>query len=321
MYRHNSGKPQQNKIYSDIYEKRLDVRDVSILADLERAHMEENALVFDSPRAQRKAFEAGVFLLKIPDGLQVHAGDDFADQFYRGRCSSYLYGRYREITAEQFSDALLGFHQRTNQIEQFLLERRFWSRYYPAPIAALGEQMTELSRQLLGCVLKHTDIPASEWRKATGSCSHGEGAYHLTFNHYRAAMKDVGLNSHKDDGFLTILRTTKPGLEVNRKDRWEKVPVDAGYFVINFGLSMELLTSKCASPVAAIMHRVAHQSVDRTSFGHFSSSTCIEGRDEGVYRYIPRYGLEPVCGSRELIDMNDREIYQGTHTPEVTRHE
>jgi hypothetical protein len=112
------------------------------------------------------------------------------------------------------------------------------------------------------------------------------------------------------------LRTTAPGLEVNRHSRWERVPVDPRYFVVNFGLSMEILTAPLATPVAAIMHRVSHQTQDRSSFGHFTSSCCLPGTDQGIYRYRPGKGLERVCASRELIDNNDYEIYEGTKRPE-----
>lgn len=54
----------------------------------------------------------------------------------------------------------------------------------------------------------------------------------------------------------------------------------------------------------------------RSSFGHFSSSGCLPGEDEGIYRYVHESGLERVCGSRELIDENDYEIYAGTDAPD-----
>lgn len=74
---------------------------------------------------------------------------------------------------------------------------------------------------------------------------------------------------------------------------------------------MEWLTARCNSPVAAILHRVARQTEDRSSFGHFSSSNFLP-RDRGIFNYCPIRGLQRVCDARELIDNNDREIYQGT---------
>lgn len=306
---------RRGKIYRDVYDKRTAGVAVQGDAHLERAVVEDGGLVFDDPESRDRALSDGVFLLQIPDGLDVSAGDDFARQFHLGP-SAVPYGRFCGILGDQFGDQLLGFHQRVNQIEQFLLERRFWTETYPVEITALGEALTSLSQQILCSVLTHVGVSTADWRRATGGCSRGTGSYHLTFNHYRPDFEAVGLNSHKDDGFLTILRTTSPGLEVSRRDRWEAVRPDPACFVINFGLSMEILTAHTARPVAAIMHRVTRQSGDRSSFGHFSSSACAPGEDEGIYRYLPGLGLDRVCGSRELIDENDYEIYAGTDNPE-----
>ena len=302
-----------NQLYSTVYHKRVDTRPVSCTADLVCARITAGRLNFASDRDRCQAFADGVFLLEIPAELDVAAADQFANEFYRGDTSEY--GHFRGITADQFGDKLLGFHERVDQIEQFLLERRFWASHYPAEIADIGEKMTTLSRQILCAALDYAGIPAPVRARATGNCAHGGGAYHLTFNHYRTQLAEVGLSSHKDDGFLTILRTTRPGLEVNRFDHWERVSNAPDTFVINFGLSMEWLTARCNFPVAAILHRVSRQIAERTSFGHFSSSNFI-ARDRGIFNYCPTSGLHLICAARELIDNNDREIYQGTFNSE-----
>ncbi|MDH6575313.1 2OG-Fe(II) oxygenase family protein [Kitasatospora sp. MAP5-34] len=320
-----SGTPQATpkiragRIYQDVYEKRsgddwTSDPQVPAQADLEVGWTEGDELTFAGPKARARALADGVFLLRIPSGLDVSVGDEFSQDFYRGR-GARPYGSFRELGPEQFGDALLGYHQRVNQIEQFLLERRFWAGTFPAEITRLGEALTELSQQVLRSVLAEVGIPRTLWPLATGRCSDGNGSYHLTFNHYRPAMAEIGLNSHKDDGFLTILRTTSSGLQVNRQDQWEAVPVEPDCFVVNFGLSMEILTGTSACPVSAIMHRVAHQHGDRSSFGHFSSSRCEPGEDDGIYRYRTGSDLERLCSSRELIESNDLEIYQGTERP------
>lgn len=304
----------RGKIYSDVYDRRVDDQEAVVEAELARAWLDGEELRFAEPSQRDRALADGVFLLRVPAGFPLASGDAFARQFYRGAASP-PYGRFRELRSEIFNDPLLGFHERINQIEQFLLERRFWQSHYPAEIAALGDALTALSGSILRAVLGHVGIPHEDWPRATGGCSELGGSYHLTFNHYRPALEGCGLSSHKDDGFLTILRTTAPGLEINRAGRWERVPVEEASFVINFGLSMEILTAASRAPVAAIMHRVSHQSQDRSSFGHFTSSRCAPGQDAGIYRYVVGEGLQLVCASRELIDNNDHEIYQGTDRP------
>jgi hypothetical protein len=309
----------RGQIYRDVYDKRAEDREAEARADhdadLARARLVDGALRFAAPEACDQALRDGIFLLEVSAEVELAAGDAFARGFFAG-VEHGPYGRFRELGPDRFGDPLLGFHQRVNQIEQFLLERRFWRDHYPPEIARLGEGLTRLSQQVLCAVLSYIGIPRADWPRATGGCSELGGSYHLTFNHYRPRQPGCGLSSHKDDGFLTLLRTTAPGLEINRRSRWERVPVDPGAFVVNFGLAMELLTSASPAPVAAIMHRVSHQAHDRSSFGHFTSSCCLPGADQGIHRHVPGSGLERICASRELIDNNDHEIYQGTERPE-----
>jgi hypothetical protein len=309
---------ERGRIYRGVYAKRVDDQAVVAEAELERAHVANGSLQFETALGQSRAFSDGIFLLRIPDGLDLSAGDGFAEQFFLGSGAA-PYGRFRELGPAEFGDPLLGFHHRINQIEQFLLERRFLELCYPPEIALLGEQLIQLSQQIMSAVLRHVAVPPDLWSRATGGCADARGSYHLTFNHYRPEHEGCGLSSHKDDGFVTILRTTAPGLEVNRRDQWERVPVDHACFVVNFGLAMEILTAPCERPVTAIMHRVSHQDRDRSSFGHFTSSCCLPGSDEGIYRYQAGTGLERICASRELIDNNDYEIYNGTEQPEESR--
>jgi len=298
-------------IYRDVYDKRIDDRPVEGIASLARAYVKSDKLVFASASQQHCALRDGIFLLEIPTAMALSTCDTFASQFYRGPTSK-PYGEFRTITAERFEDPLLGFHERINQIEQFLLERRFWKRDYPEEVERSGEMLTTLARTILRSVLSLTDIPQDVWALATGGCSEAAGSYHLTFNHYRPAFAGIGLSSHKDDGFVTILRTTASGLEINRQERWELIQSDPSCFIVNFGLAMEVLTRESAQPIAAILHRVRHQTCDRYSFGHFSSSFCKPGAAAGIYGFSTNGGLRLICNSRNLIDANDEEIYQGT---------
>lgn len=311
--------PATSRLYSEVCQPHEVPQSAASTADLVCARMEAGQLRFSSQEDRHQAFSTGVFLLHIPDDLDVGAADQFANEFYRGDAS--LYGGFKALTSGSFDDGLLGFHRWVDQIEQFLLERRFWGSHYPVEIALIGEQMTALSQQIVCAALEFAGIPPSVWLRGSGSCSHAEGAYHLTFNHYRTQLDAVGLSAHKDDGFLTILRTTRQGLEVNRCDRWERVDAAPDLFVINFGLSMEILTARCPSPVSAILHRVSKQTEDRTSFGHFSASNFIE-RDQGCFTYCPEQGLQRALGKPELLQAHHRDhsshiLYSGCSRDET----
>ena len=76
---------------------------------------------------------------------------------------------------------------------------------------------------------------------ATGHALSGRGTYHLTFNHFRPEIDARGLNVHKDSGWVTVLRSLDPGLEVQRDGRWEPIDPEPGWFIVNFGCAMEIL--------------------------------------------------------------------------------
>jgi hypothetical protein len=309
-------------IYSDVIGKRLDDTSIDMENDLQKSYIENGELYFDNKNGFATAMQEGIFMLRIPENLEIKYCDLFAQNFYKksidydGSKSNNdfkEYSKFRNYTSSNFdSDSLLGFHERVDQIEQFLLEKRFWEKWYPRPIAKTGSELCRLSSIIIKRVLREVGINEQDFELATGGCTTQKGSYHLTFNHYRPQLKTKGLSSHKDDGFVTILRTVSPGLEINRSQKWEKVGVDINYFIVNFGLSMEILTRNSKFPVSAIMHRVVHQTVDRWSWGHFSSSSCVEGSDQGIFEFYAESGLKSLCSSRQLINNNDYEIYHGT---------
>jgi len=308
-------------IYSDVIKKRLDTSSFEMDNNLQKAYIANSELYFENINGFELAMQEGIFMLKIPDDLDLSCCDYFAQNFYKklskeeekteGEFTKYK--KFREYTSQNFDeDPLLGFHERVDQIEQFLLEKRFWEKWYPETITKIGYKLCAISAIIIRRILCETGISQNDYHIATGGCTNEQGSYHLTFNHYRPQINTKGLSSHKDDGFVTILRTVSPGLEINRYEKWEKVGVDSKYFIINFGLAMEILTKNSLFPVSAIMHRVVQQQIDRWSWGHFSSSKCVSESDQGIYEYSQKYGLRRICNSRDLINNNDYEIYYGT---------
>lgn len=316
----NSSRPEivRGKIYQDVYDKRItDGGKAKAAADLVTASVSGENLCFGTVRDRDTAMRSGIFFLEIPQelDLDIAAADHMARTFYDADSVGPCGSSYRSLVTQDFDDPLLGFHERSDQVEQFLLECRFWADAYPEPVVRLGERMKSISRQVVRTALDYAGIPEGCWSEASGACSDGQGSYHLTFNHYRPQERRTGLSSHKDDGFVTLLRAVQPGLEVNVDQHWEGVPSASGVFVVNFGLAIEILTRDAPRPISAILHRVGEQHTDRTSFALFSSSSCSPGRDAGIYRYSPADGLERICDSRELILENDHEIYEGTEKP------
>lgn len=302
---------QRRKIYQKYYHMKYDMAAASRVADLSVGSCQRGALVFESDAAKKNAYDTGMFYLKIPENLSLDSLDLLNKEIFSdssvGRC-------FQSLTSAHFDDPLLGYHTRINQIEQFLLERRFWNQYLDPTIREILDGLLDVSAVLIQDVLEYCGIPEEDQKKATGGCLEGAGSYHLTFNHYRPAVESSGLNPHKDDGFITMLRVCGPGLEINRGTRWERVEPLQGHLVINFGLAMQILTAFCRKSVDSILHRVARQNTDRISFGLFCSSRCVDG-DAGIFQYHIEEGLHHLCESRDLINLNDYEIYEGTDTP------
>eukprot|EP00035_Acanthoeca_spectabilis_P026666 m.463728 g.463728 ORF g.463728 m.463728 type:complete len:352 (+) comp23145_c0_seq1:162-1217(+) len=119
---------------------------------------------------------------------------------------------------------------------------------------AVSEEWTaaleELARRLLeslwcGLGLSHEHF-----------CQFTEGSMSLTkFIHYPPTPNGAaGVNAHKDTGFLTVLRSDTPGLQVmDSSGKWLDVPTVPGGFVVNLGENLQALTG---GYLVATPHRV-----------------------------------------------------------------
>jgi hypothetical protein len=286
---------------------------------LQKAKVLNDKLIFDEPNGFLKALEDGFFLVEVPKEINLLAADTFSKNFYRPKMNNDdpndKYRGYSKITSDFIGDPLLGFHRRKYQIEQFLLERRFWRKYYPNELVEIAEALCNLSSTIVRNVLDKVDIPKEFWEKASGGCSKGNGSYHFTFNHFRPEMDTLGLQEHQDDGFITILRSTEPGLEIHKDGKWIKLGAESEFFKINFGLTMQILTRNSAIPVNAVLHRVVQQekkysNEDRWSWGHFSSCQFNMDYDRGIYAYDKDKGFEFHSNARDHINQNDSDIYK-----------
>lgn len=298
---------EKGKIYQNVYERKYDQSKRSGEFTPPKAVIENGRLLFEKDSDKDKAFREGCFLLKIPDSIQINLLDAANREVFN------IDSEYRKVSGSSLGDCLLGFHSRKNQIEQFLMESRFWDKYFNDEILGSLINYRGMSSLLIREALLYAGIPGQFYNIGTGGCVEEKGTYHITFNHYRSNVNSVGLEAHKDDGFITILRTNSDGLEINRHDCWEKVKVQADYFIINFGLTMEILTKKAKKPLHSILHRVARQDESRFSYGFFASSKCYD-EDAGIYTY-ENNSIKRLCDSRSLIDLNDYEIYEGTKKP------
>jgi hypothetical protein len=282
------------------------------------ARMINNELVFEARDGLERALHDGFFFVQAPATLKLFSGDMFATHFYLPKSSGShdRYCGYRSWTADRLAEHEGYFLRKADQVEQFFLERRFWNQVFPLELSAQAEQMRLFGLEILKSVLSSLPIPSHLWNEATGNCLSDQGTYHLTFNHFRPFVRARGLNVHKDSGWVTILRSLKPGLEVLRKKRWLPITPRPDAFIVNFGCAMEILTRDTEMPVAAVAHRVVEQQpdnsadADRFSYALFIDSSLDNKLCKGLYRYSVDQGLVLETSFKDFLDKILHNTYE-----------
>ncbi|WP_203225501.1 isopenicillin N synthase family oxygenase [Williamsia herbipolensis] len=265
------------------------------------AQLQGEDLVFTTTDGLARALTDGFFYVQQPTGLDLAAGDRFAQSFYRpleGGAGDPYRG-YQQWTSDQLGPHQGYFSRDADQTEQFFLESANWKRAYPTALVEQAHGMRDLALRIERAVLTHLDIPRELWTEATGHSLTPEGTHTLTFNHFRPEIAARGLNIHKDSGWVTVLRSTEPGLEVDRGDGdWVPINPIPGTFIVNFGCAMEILTRETKTPVAAVAHRVVQQpseqhaaKPDRFSYALFVDSSLDKSVCPGLFTYKPNSGL------------------------------
>lgn len=117
---------------------------------------------------------------------------------------------------------------------------------------------------------------------------------------------------HKDSGWLTILRSIKPGLEVLRDNEWVPIVPRPQSFIVNFGCAMEILMQNAETQIAAVAHRVMEQrSEQKNEQERFSYALFIDSNvDADLFKYNSKGGLVFETGFKEFLDNILRNTYE-----------
>ena len=284
----------------------------------QRAELRNDSLVFELEDGLAKALRHGFFFVEQPSDLAVEAGDRFAESFYLppDPASQNPYRGYVGLTAESIAPRQGYFRRDSDQTEQFFLESQHWATVFPTELAVQAVAMRDFALKILCAVFESLDLPKQLWDTAAGGALSLAGTYHLTFNHFRPEIEARGLNIHKDSGWVTVLRSVEPGLEVLRDGDWASINPQPGWFIVNFGCAMEILMKNTGTPVSAVAHRVRRQfrrtdkSPDRYSYALFVDSSLDETVCPGLYRYEPEQGLVLESSLATFLDKIVRETYQ-----------
>lgn len=285
------------------------------------ARLRGGDLVFDEESGLDRAIEDGFFYVEQPHDIDLVAGDRFARGFYlpRDPASADPYRGFQRWTSDLLGPRQ-GYYRRVeDQTEQFFLESAAWELVYPRELIGQAEAMRSFALDILRALLEQLDVPRELWDEATGRALSLRGTYNLTFNHFRPEIARRGLNIHKDSGWVTVLRSTEPGLEVDCDDEWRPIDPVPGLFIVNFGCAMEILTRRTRTPVSAVAHRVVRQprtvaKPDRFSYALFVDSSLDEEICPGLFGYEPGKGLKLETSFGHFLDNILHNTYQASTT-------
>jgi len=256
--------------------------------DMARGFLEGPHLRFETEGGFEQALRQGFFLLKTPGGYSDTPGDKFVSHFFETPQGDAL-DSYRGFRDVEIPGDYQGYFDRPNdQWENFYIERSNWSKL-PADVADMGQEMCAIGVRVLRSVLQQIGIPEEYWAQLTSGLSDFQGHQMLGFNHFRADKKMRGSKFHRDSGWVTMLRTTSPGLLAYIDETLHSVNPEQGYFIVNFGSSVEILTEHMPTPVRASVHGVVQtersgdDQQDRVSYVSFLDSAL----DGTIYRWEP----------------------------------
>ena len=220
----------------------------------------EAHLSFVTPGDLDRAWELGLFYLKTPGNLNL----EFARQFGSGLIDTDI--PYRRLTQYGELEGFIALEN--NQQTKLALRRERWGQHYPAHIATFGRRLDTIGIAIIREVFRQSGIPEALWDCASGGYASGGGDAFLNFVHYDTRTPDWGLRPHTDYGFVTILDTSAPGLQIEMDGGFEDVPVLPGHLIINFGEALNFITAHSDHAVSAVTHRVlSQQSTDRVRHG------------------------------------------------------
>jgi isopenicillin N synthase-like dioxygenase len=225
---------------------------VALIETLPIASISEDCrLAFSTSKELSRAWDLGIFYLRLPEGLHL----DGAREFGRGLLD--VDSPYRKLPKYGDLEGFIALEN--NQQTKLALCRHHWEQHYPADITQFGRELDQIGVAVIREVLRQSGIPEALWSRASGGYAAGEGTAFLNFVHYDTRNPDLGLRPHTDYGFVTILDATAVGLQIKIAGDFVDVPVLPGHLVINFGEALHFITAHSERSVGAVVHRVLSQ--------------------------------------------------------------
>ncbi|GHF58558.1 hypothetical protein GCM10010218_44840 [Streptomyces mashuensis] len=278
---------------------------------LERCRLDDDDLLFDRPEGFDHALRQGFFLLAMPDGLDPAPGDRFARHFHEDPAGDAPdpYRGYRHVDVPGPYQGY--FDREHDQWENFYIEKANWA-LLPHEVAALGARMAALGIAVLRAVLRHLHVPEPVWSIVTNGLTDGHGHQMLAFNHFRSAKPTRGSKFHRDSGWVTVLRSTEPGLLALVDGRLGAIDPEPGHFIVNFGSSLEVLTERLPQPVRANVHGVVSTRRAPGRPDRFSYVTFLDSALDGTVHRLENDEPRPVQSVADFAAQEVARTYDDT---------
>ncbi len=250
----------------------------------------------------------GFFLLKAPEDIDLRSGDKLVRNFYKP-AEVGEFADYTGFKEKSLNTPYEGYFDREfDQWENFYIERKNWA-LLPSDVSTQAGDMATLGIKVLREILSLIHIEEKDWERITNGLTENRGHQMLALNHFRTDKNTRGCKFHRDSGWVTILRSSESGLLAYIKGSLWAVNPEDGYFIINFGSSIEVLTECTPKKVHANVHgvvktcRLAEQ--ERFSYAVFLDSD-LQG---DVYKYFPGTGPKKVQSMKEFAEQEVKRTY------------
>jgi len=273
---------------------------------LQKAYVKDNNMFFESLNSFEEAINDGFFLLKIPEYIDLSPGIKLSESFYQESNKADAY--------TGFKNKNIYFDREHFQTEHILLDQNHRKDLFPEELNVLCNMMDKIGTIVLQYVFQQLEIPKHDWFKISGGSIESKGTQWFACSHYRTNLRRPGCATHKDTGFITVLFINQSGLEAFIEDQWVDITPTEGYFVINFGASLEILTKYLKYPVKAILHRVKEVVYqkgvkDRYSFASFLNSPA----NLDLYQYDEDKSLKVYMPVQQFLDEFNKTVWNDKH--------
>jgi len=241
---------------------------------LARAEIRDGSLRFSTPGGWQDALTRGLFYLRSPDDLDYAAAIRFCESFYLERTGA-ANDDYKGFRRATFEGSVLGYSDAgKDQVERVQLELGLWQRYLPAAVSPVLHRLNDLARTVVRSLFARCGVQPAHVAQITGGMDDNEALQYCIFNNFESRKRSAdGFTPHKDSGFVQIMYSPEPGLEIWENAQWAPLDPLPGHLIAVSGHSLEVLTARLATRAAAAYHRVRSiaarptEQKDRISFG------------------------------------------------------